>query len=68
MKRDSYDRLAEFQIDKVSVQKDIPIKQLEDESTFGVERWSNFKRSWAELRIDGKVADLRRGVGLNGPF
>ena len=38
LKGDAYDRLAEFQIDNVAVQRDIPIKQLEDETTVGVER------------------------------
>ena len=35
MKGDAYDRLAELQIDKVAVQKDIHTKQLEDEATVG---------------------------------
>ena len=38
MKGDAYDRLAELQIDKVEVRKDIPTKQLEADATVGAER------------------------------
>ena len=64
---DVWDRLAELQIDKVEVQKDIPKKQLEDEGIDGIERENDFKRSRAEFRRDGDVADLRRKIGRSGP-
>ena len=67
LKGDMWDRLAEFQIDKVAVQNDMPAKQLEDEGIVGEERDRNFRESWAEFWKDAKVADLRRQIRRNGP-
>ena len=48
---DIWDRLAELQIDKASVQKDIPAKQLEDEEIFGEDRAQLRRVGWNSGKV-----------------